>query len=970
MVRTRCMVAFLAAVVNAGGLCTIVEVESSLYTGNVAGFNGTTTYRAAERAYGNNINCSFTVQAARLVFLDFCTGTGDFLMIDRAAGSGGSQMLEVFSGKNTLPEVQDSTSGLFEITWTTDSISWDYCGPLRDAWKFVALSSKTTETDPPAIIKAPECAGSSDEPFFSSGPVFRSNYITSATYDCTFFFPNATGLRFTSFGLSGTLGITGRDALYLGSGMNLSSTQYDNIYYADSNNYYTPISFQHDGGIRVRFAKRAGNVPSISETGWAFVIDNSVGPKSSTVTNSSLTVDCIDSGLVLKIDNGTTVEYASTPNPTPPVVCRLVIPTYTLSFTKFDLAGGYYLYIYPGNLLTFDPTSTRVTRLIILDTPGNFISPDGFMSILWQSDPTRLLGDRGFIFQTEALPVLESSPTLAPTASPSYSPRVNVTLAPTGETNAGGGNRDSSFVNSPGFAATIAVVAAASLSGVAYLFFKCWKRSNGYKKGGADSSATKGSSGPRARRLMSDGSLDTNSVGGVSTQGSTGGGHPTSFRKPLARGESQFGGLVVIRDLTIKDKIEETRKKVVYIGIHNGKRVQVQVSSNPNATANWREISETLKYTTHSNICTVLGITNVGKSMGIVSQYCAQGSLDKLHGKKNMDEPKLFLRISLDVTRGLAHLHNKAICHRDIACKNLLMDENGKVLLGGLGIMRRPILERWQWVSPESLKSWKNTKKTDIWSLGATFCEILSKGRKPYGEVYVPIEESIKSVIDGKLTIKVPETACAIGKTVVLFCLQRDVNKRPSVQRILATLEEYHYRADFSDTVPVGKTSDAKETKDEIPKDEIPQDKDESESENKDEDKEGDSRLYLYKAKNVPENENVEMEEDDPRLYLYKSNDVSRNNERVEGKEDGPTRTNPPRDEGVEGKEGDPTSLNTRSNSNSRAGPYGYDSEKSKDESRNQNDERKDNEGPDIIKEHEITIGRMYAYEDDNGPRK
>eukprot|EP00954_Amorphochlora_amoebiformis_P014205 1111943-Amorphochlora_amoeboformis.AAC.2 len=127
MVRTRCMVAFLAAVVNAGGLCTIVEVESSLYTGNVAGFNGTTTYRAAERAYGNNINCSFTVQAARLVFLDFCTGTGDFLMIDRefrsvplgpyiplilvtgAAGSGGSQMLEVFSGKNTLPEVQDST---------------------------------------------------------------------------------------------------------------------------------------------------------------------------------------------------------------------------------------------------------------------------------------------------------------------------------------------------------------------------------------------------------------------------------------------------------------------------------------------------------------------------------------------------------------------------------------------------------------------------------------------------------------------------------------------------------------------------------------------------------------------------------------------------------------------------------------------------------------------------------------------
>eukprot|EP00954_Amorphochlora_amoebiformis_P003632 281009-Amorphochlora_amoeboformis.AAC.1 len=57
------------------------------------------------------------------------------------------------------------------------------------------------------------------------------------------------------------------------------------------------------------------------------------------------------------------------------------------------------------------------------------------MSILWQSDPTRLLGDRGFIFQTEALPVLESSPTLAPTASPSYSPRVNVTLAPTGETN-------------------------------------------------------------------------------------------------------------------------------------------------------------------------------------------------------------------------------------------------------------------------------------------------------------------------------------------------------------------------------------------------------------------------------------------------------------------------------------------------------------------------------------------------------
>ena len=90
--------------------------------------------------------------------------------------------------------------------------------------------------------------------------------------------------------------------------------------------------------------------------------------------------------------------------------------------------------------------------------------------------------------------------------------------------------------------------------------------------------------------------------------------------------------------------------------------------------------------------------------MCFLTAYYERGSLDELHDKVDMTSkdrygtymclvlvrvflltltPNLsFMAIARDICNGLAHLHKDRIIHRDLACRNLLMDSKGTVSVG------------------------------------------------------------------------------------------------------------------------------------------------------------------------------------------------------------------------------------------------------------------------------------------------
>uniref|UniRef100_A0A6V3K8Z3 Protein kinase domain-containing protein n=2 Tax=Lotharella globosa TaxID=91324 RepID=A0A6V3K8Z3_9EUKA len=206
----------------------------------------------------------------------------------------------------------------------------------------------------------------------------------------------------------------------------------------------------------------------------------------------------------------------------------------------------------------------------------------------------------------------------------------------------------------------------------------------------------------------------------------------------------------------------------------------------------------------HPNLVEFFGLVTVDKSVCFLVEFCEKGSLDRLHKKEDLLAKPKYLYIIRDVCSGLHVLHTARVIHRDLACRNLLMRQDGTVAISDYGLSRRLgasnayIVKKsrfpWAWTSPESLASMHFTKKSDIWSLGITLWEIATKGAKPYGaHLTSTSKRTISKLIQaGELRVSIPD---AIKKTqpflshVIDVCLRHDPDERPSALEILEKTE-------------------------------------------------------------------------------------------------------------------------------------------------------------------------------------
>ena len=87
----------------------------------------------------------------------------------------------------------------------------------------------------------------------------------------------------------------------------------------------------------------------------------------------------------------------------------------------------------------------------------------------------------------------------------------------------------------------------------------------------------------------------------------------------------------------------------------------------------------------HPNIVESVRLCTHAGRWNVVMEYCPHGEVYTLVQKKYMElEDKLCLWKQL--LRGVAHLHNHGIAHRDIKLENLLMSENGHLKITDFGV--------------------------------------------------------------------------------------------------------------------------------------------------------------------------------------------------------------------------------------------------------------------------------------------
>ena len=80
---------------------------------------------------------------------------------------------------------------------------------------------------------------------------------------------------------------------------------------------------------------------------------------------------------------------------------------------------------------------------------------------------------------------------------------------------------------------------------------------------------------------------------------------------------------------------------------------------------------------------------------------------------------------------GVHHIHSNNIIHRDIKSQNIFLKEGGSIVIGDFGLSKKDDLAATYigtpyYMSPEIVGNKKYSQKTDIWSLGVLFYEIVT----------------------------------------------------------------------------------------------------------------------------------------------------------------------------------------------------------------------------------------------------
>ncbi|GLT26762.1 hypothetical protein SLA2020_018070 [Shorea laevis] len=218
----------------------------------------------------------------------------------------------------------------------------------------------------------------------------------------------------------------------------------------------------------------------------------------------------------------------------------------------------------------------------------------------------------------------------------------------------------------------------------------------------------------------------------------------------------------------------------------------------------------------HRNLVSLVGYCDDEGEQMLVYEYMSNGTLrDHLSGK--IKEPLSFarrLRIALGSSKGILYLHIEAdppIFHRDIKASNILSDSKFVAKVADFGLSRlasMPDIEGAApayvstvvkgtpgYVDPEYFLTHKLTNKSDVYSLGVVFLELLtgmqpiSHGKNLVREVNIAYQSGIIfSVIDGRMG-SYPSECVEKFVNLAMECCQDETDSRPSMAEVVQTLE-------------------------------------------------------------------------------------------------------------------------------------------------------------------------------------
>jgi serine/threonine-protein kinase len=207
----------------------------------------------------------------------------------------------------------------------------------------------------------------------------------------------------------------------------------------------------------------------------------------------------------------------------------------------------------------------------------------------------------------------------------------------------------------------------------------------------------------------------------------------------------------------------------------------------------YREVN-VARQISHPNVCRVFDIGETGTDHFLSMEYVDGEDLASLLRRIGRLPTDKAADIARQLCAGIAAAHENDVLHRDIKPANIMIDGRGRVRITDFGLAAATDEIRFlepagtrEYMAPEQFGNDELSLKTDVYALGLVLYEIFTGKRafEPEGGKQISRRQQRRPPVPPSALVKDIDPTL---ERVILRCLEKDPQSRPTIRQIAAAL--------------------------------------------------------------------------------------------------------------------------------------------------------------------------------------